>query len=364
MRILHVISSLKMGGAESLLVDLVTTLNTTKNQHYVIYFHAGLHIQALQQHGIKLYQVKGLVCLYDPIFFIRLYRLIKSINPDCIHGWLWAANFASSIIAYVLRIPQISSLHIDHDGFIRNTLDIYSYRLATRIVPVSDGVANSLVQRHPSINKKSIQVIKNGINHEYVVQKAKHTKRMRADVHCSDEHVIIGSAGRFVPIKNYPLLINAFKQVHEQHSHARLMLMGSGPEEHALRMQAKKLGIEEEVSFIIGQDACSYYPLLDCFALSSFKEGISLALLEAMSCSLPCVVTNQELFHDVIVNKKNGLLVPCENVNALVQALTMLIEDSALAEQLGKEAYASVITSFNSKRMINEYVKLYEYISK
>src|SRR5579859_5390998 len=98
-KVVHLISSLKIGGAESLLYDLIVGLGNQDYEHHVIYFHHGPHVARLEQLGVSTYQVRGIITLYDPIFFWRLARLIKKLKPDVIHSALWAANFAGRIIA-------------------------------------------------------------------------------------------------------------------------------------------------------------------------------------------------------------------------------------------------------------------------
>ena len=72
----------------------------------------------------------------------------------------------------------------------------------------------------------------------------------------------------------------------------------------------QRFGIADKVTFVVGQSAYGYYPLFDCFVQSSHKEGISIALLEAMSWGITCVVTNSDAKHPVLTANKDGLLIP------------------------------------------------------
>ena len=105
--------------------------------------------------------------------------------------------------------------------------------------------------------------------------------------------LLIGSVGRFIASKRYDLLIETLAELKKEAnaSSIHLVLVGHGIEEQKLRQQTKKLGLETHVHFIHDFPAYSYYPLFDCFALPSVREGLSMALLEAMSCGLPSIVT-------------------------------------------------------------------------
>ena len=92
-------------------------------------------------------------------------------------------------------------------------------------------------------------------------------------------------------------MIESFALVYAKNKNARLVLVGVGSGEAMLRQKAHTLGITHFVVFVIGQQAYGYYSLFDCFAMSSDKEGISIALLEAMAFSLPCVATNSQSIH-------------------------------------------------------------------
>lgn len=360
MRIAHVISSLKMGGAESLLVDLVNYFKESGDEHIVIYFHEGHYTEILRQQEVELYKIEGFISLYDPLFVLRLYRIIKKIKPDYIHGWLWAANFLSRMIAYYLGIKCISSLHnnLDQDGMVRNLIDKYTYKYATALIPVSDGVAHSLRSTLSPSFLPNVYVVKNGINYERLLIKAQGNEE-KIDFF-KDDNFIIGSVGRFVPLKNYGLLIDAFAVVHKKHMHARLVLVGVGSEEKKLREQVTRLEIEHAVLFVINQPAYKYYPFFDCFALSSYKEGISIALLEAMSFGLPSVILNSESHtHDVIINKHNGLLVAQKSVHEFAETLTLLIENNQLSKQIGQAAVSTVRNDFSIKKMAEKYKNIY-----
>lgn len=361
-KLLHITSSLKVGGAENILCTLLEQLPRDRFEHHVIYFHDGPMRVRIEASGIPTYHVRGLFALYDPFFWVRLYRCIKKINPDHIHALLWAANVASRIVTQVLKVPIVCVYHnnIDQDGWVRNVLDRLTVGYAQTIVAVSDEVVDSICAHVPYIKKESVHVIKNGIDRIAVESICRKLQVSRNSIGLKKEHFVIGSVGRFVPVKNYPLLLRTFALLHAKNDHVRLVLVGLGPDEDVLRNLACKLDIADNVHFIVGQKAYGYYPLFDVFVQSSDKEGISIALLEAMCAGVPCIVTNRNDFHSVIKHGYNGLLVPHNNAHLLAAALEKLMHNQKLCSNLVRNAYVVLEKNFDQHKMISAYQRLYE----
>ncbi len=365
-RIVHLISSLKIGGAESLLYDIIVGLGSEQYDHRVIYFHGGPNVERLRSLGIPVYQVRGLVGLYDPLFFWRAWRLIVRLRPDLIHTALWAANFVGRIIGRLQKIPTVCAVHlgVDLDGAVRNLLDHLTFRLATKVVAVSDGVAQSVKAKQGWIPAEKISVIRNGINAQFITDRAAQNPCDRKELGLDADHFVIGTVGRFVPRKNFTLLIESFAQLYSRHSKARLVLVGLGPQESLLRQRAQELGVEQEVIFVVGKPAYRYYPLFNCFVLPSAQEGLSIALLEAMCFGLPCVVTSQDGEHEVIASGYNGLIIKPHEPLALNQAIDQLILSYDNTIRMGKNAAQSLAIHFSFDRMITAYRNVFESVSK
>lgn len=358
--LVHVISNLGIGGAEGILFQLLTHLDSSEFKHSVVYFYDGPYVEKIKKLGIQTHCVQGLFFTYDPLFMFRFFSLIKILKPDCLHTLLWAANFLGRIVASILKIPHVEVLHnnIEQNGLVRLMLDRMTARQRGELVVVSDGVYDSLKKHAPWLLYRPAQVIKNGIGHEQ--SKAKIT---RESLGLADGHFVIGSVGRFEPVKNYGLLLTAFALLYDDHRKARLVLVGQGSQEQFLRTRAYDLGIDDRVVFVIGQDAKPYYELFDAFVLTSPKEGMSLALLEAMQAGVPPVVTSLLGRHDVIEDQKNGFLVPAGDPVTLAQRLDRLIRSRALRRQLAEEAKKRIVSDFKIKTMVQEYKKLYEQVA-
>ena len=359
-KVLHIISSLKIGGAEALLCSLIEHLNTADFEHHVIYFHDGPHRKTLSDMGISTYHIRGMVWQYDLSMIFRLIHTIKKINPDVIHGALWAANFFARLIGRLLNIKTVNAVHliVEDDGRVRNTLDRLTLRFADNLVAVSPRVAESVIKNFKIT--QDLIVIANGINYHALLTKSQLNLIDRASVGLTDKHFIIGCVARFVSFKNHSLLLESFAQLVEKYPHARLILVGIGPLEKQLREQAQTLEITEKVFFIIGQPAYRYYPLFDCFVQPSAYEGLSVALLESLCFKLPVIVTGIDQKHDVITHDTSGLVIEPNNRAALRKALAQLVGNPPLCKELGEEGFFLVKNQYTLDSMANKYKQIFQ----
>jgi len=360
-KLLHVTTSLKIGGAEAVLCDLVRRLGNDEFEHHVIYFHDGPNVQKIKDIGAKTYNITGLLCLYDPFFFAKLFLLIKKLNPDVIHSLLWSANISSRLVAKFLKKPLVSAYHLDiyNDGILRNSIDALTRRMSDLIVAVSDDVAKSLGKKNLQRSGKKTQVITNGIDFDAIYDIVENSRVAREELGLSEQDFVIGSVGRLHPQKNFPLLLKSFFKISTIRQNARLVIVGVGHLEKALKDLACRLGIRDKVCFIIGKQACNYYPIFDCFVQSSLKEGLSIALLEAMCFELPCIVTNKGEQHPVIVHKKNGIIVESQNQNMLCEAILGILDNRAFGKIIAKEAKKVVLEGFSVDKMVGKYKSLF-----
>lgn len=382
MKILHLITSLKIGGAEAALVNFLTYAqkNHPEHSHIVFYFYHGPNAEKISNLGISIKKISGLFHFYDPISFCKLLFFIKKARPDILHTSLWSANIIGRLIGWLLHIPVISDLHgsaLDEGSF-RNKLDALTAPLAQTLVAVSSQVEKAYQaavipkvyhKLQPQTTSK-LTLIRNGIDSHSVITEALTNPLKRSDFYWAHDDFIIGAIGRLEPIKSYNLLIDAFailyhnESIHPQiRTRLKLSLIGDGSEKERLITQAKKLGLEKIVHFAgTRTDAVKFYPLFDCFVLSSRSEGLSIALLEALCFSLPIVSTHQGTTHDVIIDHINGLLVPCNDAHALADALKILITSHQQIE-LFRQANRNLVQSYDLAQTTSTYMRLFEETS-
>ncbi|MBD3273223.1 glycosyltransferase [Candidatus Dependentiae bacterium] len=377
MKIFHVITSLKIGGAEKALLNFLQKSINDKNEHIIAYFYPGPILKKIIKLGFKTYQIKGLFFKYDFFAFYKLKKTIKKNKPDIIHSSLWSANFLSKIIAKSLGIPIICDLHSNfmYDGKIRRLIENLTLLKADKYVAVSysvkEGFLSSFKKKFKKLEPK-ITVIPNAINIDNI--KNQKQKLKRKDLGFNKNDFIIGAVGRLEKIKSYDLLIKSFAQVLSKIKKInslnknldylkpiKLCIVGDGSEKSYLEDLTKKLDIQKDVTFTgIRNDINQLYPLFDCLCISSKSEGLSIVLLEALSFGLPIITTSQTEKHDVIINNKNGLIVPTKNIEKFSTAIESLYLNPNLIKKININNKKLASQKFCIDRLIKQYDSLYQ----
>ncbi len=231
------------------------------------------------------------------------------------------------------------------------------------LVTVSQGVKQALIKRTNVPMTHNSTVIPNGIDGRWVEVQAQVHAVSRQGVGLCEDTFVIGSVGRLCLIKNYSFLVEIFSTIMRYHTNVRLVLVGSGPEERHLRDLVMQHGLANKVIFIVGQPAYGYYRLFDCFVQSS-REGISMALLEAMSLKVPCVVACSDTEHPVIKDGVNGLVMPTNDAYECAQTIEKIIENITLRTTLGSRGQKTVLDQFDNEKMFQLYHTLFKRMVK
>jgi L-malate glycosyltransferase len=361
MKIFHLITSLKIGGAESALCNFLEYEQNSNYEHHVAYFYGGKNVERLQNLKIPVYKMTGIFFLYDPVSIYRLIKLIKKIKPDVIHAALWSSTIIGRIVGKILGIPVICDIHgnCKHHGKFRNFLDKITLSIPQKCVAVSKTINKSFVETL-KISPAKICVIENGINPKEFASKKTSKKNLKFD----ENDFIVGSIGRFEKIKSYDVLIKAFALFSANKQNVKLCLVGDGTEKIYLEQLARSQQIKDKVVFTgLRTDAHTFYSIFDCFVLSSASEGLSIALLEALSFGLPIVTTHINTTHDVIENGKHGFIVPVNDPKEMAHALEHLYNNNELRQSMNVTNKRLVKEKFHIKRTVSKYHKLYDEIS-
>ncbi len=365
MKIFHIITSLKIGGAESALVNLLqeSTHNYT-DKHFVAYFYDGPNIKTIYNLNIPLFKINGPLFKYDLFAYLKLKKIVKRIKPDIIHSALWAANIFARLISKQLNIPIICDLHsnFEHDKQIRQILEKPFINMANKYIAVSTTTKIGFEKTFNTTIKPTI--ILNGIDSKATRQKSLNNTITRKKVGFVKNDFIIGTVGRLVKIKRQDLLIKSFAQACNQipNNNLKLCIIGDGPKYNDLLKLVKKVNIENKVVFTGQQiDVYKYYKLFDCFALSSSSEGLSIALLEALSFGLPIITTSNIKTHDVIKNNINGFIVtPSNNINNLTKSILKLYLNPKLLSKIKINNMELVTSKFSITQTARMYQEQYQ----
>jgi L-malate glycosyltransferase len=175
------------------------------------------------------------------------------------------------------------------------------------------------------------------------------------------ETVLVGTVARLDPVKDLRTLISAMALAGGTVPALRLVIVGEGPEEEALKRAARDLGVEDRVRFFgYSSQVRALLPGFDIYANSSVSEGISLTILEAMAAAVPVVATRVGGTPEIVIDETTGLMVTVRSPEALAGALVRLAGAPADRVAFGRAGRARVESAFTIDRMVEDYAREYE----
>lgn len=366
-RLLHIISSMQQGGAENLLVQLVASLGSERYEHHVVYFHDGPCVEGITDPLVYTYHLQGRFFLYDPWWWYRLVSLVRSIKPDIIHSHLWAAHIAGRVCSKFFAIPLVATYHtplLESDNYMRKQIDAYTMRYERFSCAVSTSVAATWKPLARNAAHMTWHMVPNGVDIARFDAAAHDLSVTRQSLGIPEDAFVYGSVGRFIHSKRYDTLIDACALLRDKSQQTYLLLLGWGPEEQQLRERAQKRGVEDRVIFVVGKQAAPYYHLMDVFMLPSEREGMSMALLEAMASSLPVIIVQHDgMMHEVVTDRMEGIVLTSHSPSTLAGAMIHMQLFSDEVANYKKAARTTVENHFSLETMRSRYQTLYEALT-
>jgi glycosyltransferase involved in cell wall biosynthesis len=369
MRVLFISSGLGVGGAETALERLIPHLQAKRVVCEVASLRevgeigermlsVGITVHALGMRPPKP-SLKGLW---------RLFRLIRHFKPDVIQGWMYHGNIAAQIAR--LAAPRAVVLGAIHQTLARPELDPWTTRAVIRLDALLSHlaqrtiyVAHSAAEQHVArgYSKRAAIVLPNGCDTKRFAPDAALRQNMRAALGFSSNAFVIGTVGRFHPVKDHAGFLRAAIEVAQRFEHARFVMAGAGLDvgnaelalllaHPALQGRVSMLGARDDIPDVMRA--------LDLFVLSSLSEGLPNVVAEAMSCAVPCVVTRVGDAPWMVAD--TGWVVAPNNPEQLAAAMSKVITTDPLRlVALGRAARARVESEMSITGVARRYIELY-----
>lgn len=192
------------------------------------------------------------------------------------------------------------------------------------------------------------------------VQRRDSAERLRATLAIPEDARVIGTVAQLIPRKGHATLLRAFADLTRRQHDLWLVLFGRGSREAPLKRWAEQLRITERVVFAgFRDDIAALMPGLDVMVHAAAREGLGVAVLEALAAGVPVVATRVGGLPDIIDDGLTGLLVRPGDTAAIAAAVERLLEDTTLGETLAARGRQRVVTAFSVERMARAYLNLY-----
>lgn len=360
-RILQIIPTLVRGGAEKQLTLLCQGLPRDRfDVHVGVLTKTGPLEADLRDASIPI-ELIGKRWKVDPAAYFRLKRLVKKLQPDLVHTWIFAANAYGRQAAFAAGVPRVIAGERCVDLWKRwheFWIDRHLARRTTRIATNSTGVRDFYAAR--GIDADKFVIIPNGIGPPRPAD-PQQAAEVRARYGIPETAQLAVAVGRLWPQKRYKDLIWAAELLRAGRGESHFLIVGEGPQRWRLERFAQQAGVAEFVHFAGHlNDVWPCLQAADCFWLGSGYEGQSNALMEAMTAGLPVVASDIPGNRDLVVDGQTGFLVPVGDRAAFARKTFQLFEDGERARRMGAAGRERMQTEFTIDRMVTRYADLYE----
>lgn len=359
LRVMHVVYVLRPGGMEFGVVKLVNGTDRSLVHNSICSTRpADAGVKALVASDVPVFELDRRDG-NDPRLVRALARLFRRERPDVVHTHAWGTLLEGLLAARLARVPIV--IHGEHGTLQLRAHQRWLQRLgwssADRVLAVSSRLAERMA-RETQFPLDKIQTIRNGVDLSRFGVASRDEARRTLGL--APDTLVIGTAGRLVPVKDHRNLLEAIARLRTRGLNVHLLLAGEGPLRSDLEQTVAALGLQTDVRFL---GHCPQiervFAALDIFALSSSSEGLSNTILEAMASGLPVVATNVGGADELVDEGRTGLLVPARSPDALAAALARLATDAPLRLAMGAAARRRSEADFDLPAVVRRYEALY-----
>ncbi|MDM1094750.1 glycosyltransferase [Myroides odoratimimus] len=355
MKILHIIDSLGVGGAEQLITEIVPILVEKGYQTDVVLLNGEkthLYQKLEKLRCCKIYHL-GYSC-YNPFYILKLIPFFYKY--DIVHVHLFPAQYFAGL-ARLFCFRKLKLIFTEHNTSNRR-LESSKYRLIekliyacfNKVICITNEVKDVLIEKLKISNNKLV-VVENGVN---LVNVQNSIKSSRSDYDLNEEDKVLIMVAGFRPQKDQDTVIRALKKLPE---HYKLLLVGDGERRNELEQLVSSLKLSDRVFFLgIRSDVYSLMKMCNIAVLSSHWEGFGLVAVEAMASGIPLIASNVNGLAQVVEN--GGLLFEKGNEEDLIHYILQL--DSKEYYKEIQEKCLMKSKKYDIETMVNKLIIQYE----
>jgi glycosyltransferase involved in cell wall biosynthesis len=384
-KIVYLIRTLTLGGAERYLVETATNLDREifDPKIYCISGEGPLKEYA-NQHGVEVTVFNSSrpgstktrqIPFWRSRKFLSLCRYLKREQPDIVHCYMYSPSIYGGIAAKLIGNAAIITNRMNlgifkdskpHYQFLENLVNSFT----DAVLVNSQAVKTDVLQRE-RVSPEKVHVIYGGADiHRYDPMDGSarvHARRSQSKMAFGIPETVpvIGMIANLYPYKGYQEFILAASEIHRHYPDVRFLCIG---EDHGIQSQLEQLvhnlGLQKHVIFT-GQvrNIEELFPIIDIQVSASHEEGFSSAIIEGMASGKPIVATSVGGTPEAVLHNITGLLAPPKNPAVLAQAIKTLLDNPELASQFGRNGRKRVEEHFSLKKMIVELETLYLKLS-
>lgn len=386
-RVLHLITGLETGGAETALHGLLRSMGEQRGDvtsasfdHRVVsLIRPGYMGGRIAKLGIPVAHLGMQRGMPSPGALMRLVSMLREYRPHVLQTWLYHADLIGLIGAWLavgLRVPVVWNLRcslMDFSQYPRTTAWTVSALAKLSRFPAAI-VANSqaAADHHQGLGyrPRRMDVIPNGVDTARFAPDPEAAPRLRAQLDIPENALLAGMGARFDPMKDVPTLLNALKSIAAETPNVHLLLCGQGMDRDndALKRLVAEAGLESRVHLAGHRaDLEQILPGLDIYLSSSLGESFPNVIAEALACGVPVVATDAGASRELVAPEGQdaaGRIVPVGESQALGLAIAELVGmDSDDRARLGRAGRQRVMSDYSWAACTEKYAALYQTIA-
>lgn len=348
MRILQIMAGNTHGGAETAFVDTCIAMAEAGQETEIITRANDSRLPQLKKAGIMVHTLPfgGKIDIYTPW---AIKRIIKDFEPDIVQTWMSRGSWKTpkwrqgqgKRYTTVARLGNYYKMkyfrNIEH--FIAITPDIQTYLIEQGIAPGHITRINNFAET---------ETVDTPVN--------------RADLGAQEDSTVLLGLGRLHADKAFDTLIEA---VSELPNHVHLWIAGEGPDRRKLEALIKDREVENRVKLLGWRnDRAALLQACDICTFTSRDEPFGTVFVQAWSQKTPVIVSNADGPRQFVKDGEDGLIIPIDNKDAIIKAVTTLSNDKKLQSKLIKNGFARYQNEFTKEKTVQAYIDFYESIRK
>ena len=374
-RVLHLITGLAVGGAETMLAKLCAASDWSRFCHSVASLESGgALVPRLREMRVEVRELGFAARVPSVRALFRLRQCVRELRPDVIQGWMYHGNaaallartFTSSRMPLAWNVRQ-SLYDLQNEKRLSALVIRLNAALSSRVDAIVYNSETSAGQHEAfGFSAAHREVIPNGFDCAAFAPDGSERARMRGALSIDDSEVVVGLVSRYHPMKDHRTFIEAVGRAAAAYPRLRALLVGRGvsrPESGIPQALAANGLAGSAIVLEERQDVAALFNAMDIACSSSaWGEGFSNAIGEAMACGVPCVVTDVGDSARIVGN--NGKVVPARDVQGFAAALLAL---AALGREgrvaLGAAARRRVESLYSIDAVVTQYESLYDRLT-
>ncbi len=363
-KVLQLVEDLSIGGLERIIQSLAAGLPKEKYEVRVWCLTKGGAIaDELKGAGIEV-EILGMGRRCTVPFLFKLRKKIKDSRIDIIHAHGYTATTVARTAGFLAGVPaMIAHVHSTYWSYTTKQLLIEKAlsMVTDKIVCCSNAVAEFVVSRE-KIDPRKVVVVYNGAED----MRSRPAEDMRTGLGLSSGDFFIGVPASLVRNKGHSYFLEALKEALKEYPAVKAVLAGDGPLRKELEDLSGRLGIAKNVVFIgMLKDMAPFFAAANLIVLpSTEREGLSVAVLEAMSAGKAVIGSRVGGIPEAVVEGETGLLVPPGDQAALAAAVLSLVRDRERLEKMGRAGRALYEKKFTRAEMINNISRIYDELCR